>query len=103
MAFAQWAEIVRRLWLFDHEYNRELYVNHIGEEVFPLIHTVNALLVFSGLIAMWVLRRVQDSSRWLIAAAIAANAAAWLTIIAMRATGVLVGYNEFIRHWQTGG
>ena len=99
-AGVQWWQIVYRLQLFYRDYHGERYANHVGDDVFTIIHVVNVLLLFFGVYSAWTFWREPGGWRWLSVGTTAANVAAWLTFIYMHAAGVLVGYMEFIRHWK---
>jgi hypothetical protein len=100
IAFAglQWWQIVYRVQLFYRDYGGERYANHVGDDVFIFIHVFNIALLFAGAFAAWTHWREPGAWRWYVVSIAAANLIAWLAFIYMHATGVLVGYNEFIRH-----
>jgi hypothetical protein len=100
LAGLQWWQIVYRVQLFYRDYGGERYVNHIGDDVFAVIHAVNVALLLAGAFAAWTFWREPGAWRWLVVSIAAANAIAWLTFIYMHATGMLVGYHEYIRHWK---
>ena len=99
-AGVQWWQIVYRLQLFYRDYHGERYTNHVGDDVFTIIHVVNVLLLFVGVFSTWTFWREPGVWRWVVVSIVAVNAAAWLTFSYMHATGMLVGYMEFIRHWK---
>lgn len=96
----QWWQIFYRLHLFYGHYHSERYVNHVGGDVFTLIHVVNSVLLFAALFSLWTLSREPRAWHWLVTCIAAANVLGWLTFTYMHSTGVLVGYEEFIRHWK---
>lgn len=100
LAVLQWWQIVYRLLLFYRDYQGKRYVNHIGDDVFTIIHVVNVVLLSAGVYAVWTFWHESAAWRRLVISVAVANLAAWLTFIYMHATGILVGYMEFIRHWQ---
>lgn len=96
-ALFQWAQVLYRLWLFFGEYHGEHNVNHIGEGTFSLIYIANAVVLGFALFGLRVLWR---SRPWRVCLATVGiiNGLGWLTILIMHQTGMLVGYDEFIRH-----
>ncbi|MEO5913533.1 MAG: hypothetical protein ABIS50_04830 [Luteolibacter sp.] len=96
----QWWQIVYRLRLFYGDYGGERYANHIGDGIFTMIHVVNVALLFAGAFSAWAFWREPGAWRRLVFSIAAANAIAWLTFIYLHATGVLVEYDEFFRHWK---
>ena len=101
IAFAglQWWQIVYRVQLFYRHYGGERYANHISDDIFTMIHAVNIVLLFAGVFAAWTFWREPGAWRWCPVSVAALNVIAWLAFIYMHATGVLVGYDEFIQHW----
>jgi hypothetical protein len=99
-AGVQWWQIGYRLQLFYRDYGGERYSNHVGDDVFPVIQLANVMLLFAGVFSVCTFWREPGAWRWLAASTAAANAIAWLSFIYVHATGVLVGYGEFIRHWK---
>jgi hypothetical protein len=69
----------------------------IGDDVIPLIHIANSMLLFTGTFSVWASRHQPGSIRHLVLLMSAANLAAWLMIILMYATGILIGYDEFMQ------
>lgn len=102
VAAFQWYQIGYRWWLFVNAYHRELYVNHIGEEDFPLIYGIDALCILVGAICLAVAWERRRRVRLLLAIPLVMNIVGAATIFWMHWTGVLVGYAEFIEYWKTG-
>jgi len=98
-AVIQWWQICYRLHLFLTEYKGELNVNHIGDGDFLMLHTVNALLLVVGAVALRIFRQER---RWRKTTLIigSVNLAGWLALFFMHRTGMLVEYIEFIRHMK---
>ncbi len=96
----QWWQLGYRLDLFYREYHRERFANHVGDDVFAFIHVVNVLLLLMGGFSSWTFRRETALWRWSAVGITVANLVAWLAFVYMRATGMLVGYMEFIEHWK---
>ena len=97
-AGVQWWQIAYRLYLFYRDYGGERYANHVDDEVFVVIHVVNVVLLFAAVFAAGIFWRAPGMWRWCAICVAAANGIAWLTFVCMHATGVLVGYSEFIQH-----
>lgn len=100
LAGVQWWQIVYRVRLYYRDYGGKPWVNHIGDDVFTVIHATNILLLLSGTSAIWAFRRERRAWSWSVAGITVANVTAWLTFTYMHATGVLVEYHEFVRHWK---
>jgi hypothetical protein len=102
LAGLQWWQIVYRLNLFYSKYGRQRYANHIGDDIFVLIHIVNFVLLIGCLVAAITLWREPGTWRWFVVGILIVNAIAWLTFSCMHSAGVLVGYTEFIRRMKGG-
>ncbi|MBS0262309.1 MAG: hypothetical protein JSS02_10195 [Planctomycetes bacterium] len=100
LVFVQWSQIAYRLTLFYRDYGGERYVNHVGDDVFIIIHVVNVALLIVGVFSIWVFWEASVAWRWIIVGIAGSNALAWLTLIYLHATGMLVGYDEFISKWK---
>ena len=91
-AVIQWWQICYRLHLFLTEYKGELNVNLIGDGDFLMLHTVNALLLVAGAVA---LRMFRQAPRWRNTALIigSVNLAGWLALIFMHRKGIEAASN----------
>lgn len=98
LAVVQWWQIIYRLRIFYHDFHGERYANHVGDDVFFVIHFVNTMLLLAGCYLSWMLRREPKAWRWSVVCVTAANVVAWLAFFYMHATGILVGYMEFMQH-----
>jgi hypothetical protein len=100
IAVIQWCQIAYRLYLFLGEFRSERGVNHIGSDTFILIYIINAMLLVGTVVALWVFWR--SSCRWRTASGVIGivNMLGWLAFFTMHRLGVLVTYEEFIRHWK---
>ena len=98
LVVVQWWQIAYRLNLFFGECHSERGVNHIGGDTFMLIYIINAILLLGAIVSLWVFWK--SSRIWRAASGIigALNAIGWSVFFTMHRMGVLVTYEEFIRH-----
>lgn len=96
VALLWWAEISYRLWLFFTDYKMELYANHTGDGYFSFVHLVLVCFLIAGSISTMLLS--QEIKYYSIGALIptALGIAAWIAVLVMHKTGVLIGYIELI-------
>lgn len=96
----QWWQIFYRVHLYYSDYGGQRYVNHVGDDVFTIIHVINVTLLLTGAFSAWAFWRQPPGWRWFGTVITLANAGAWLAFTYMHSSGILVGYDEFLRHMK---
>lgn len=97
-AVAQWWYIVLKARLFVVDYQCQLYVNHVGADVFVLAYVMNAFLLLFGLGGVLLLRDGSVRVKTFALIPLAANVLGWISFFLMHRCGMLVTYEEFIYH-----
>lgn len=100
LALVQWWQIAYRVRLFYRDYAGEPYTNHVGDDVFVIVHVFNASFVILGVFLAF---RLWSQSGWWWRFSVivtCVNAAAWLTFVYLHASGILVGYLEFMHQMK---
>lgn len=97
-AALEWLHILYRVQLFVVHYGCRRGVNHMGDGEFVLWYVFHGLFLLALTFAAWVLWN--EPGRWRSVAcwAAVAHAAACLALFTMHSTGILVEYEEFMRH-----
>lgn len=99
-AFYQWSNAAYRFCLFVFECGCRLNVNHAND--FAEIDRLNTIAVPLSLVVflytLFCIRRKDSTARQVALILLIANLAGWAAFFIMHRTGVLITYEEYIRH-----
>ncbi len=96
VALLWWAEIFYRLFLFFTDYHATRWENHVDDSYFPFTHFLLACFVTAGAFSGFILGKFKPLRPAIAISPAMLGVFAWLTVLIMHHTGLLIGYCEWM-------